>query len=191
MKSFIKKILKSVNKVNIWYKYNVLTENYLKKLEQWNEEIVKIEKLREANAKLSQLVVSLRKTVNTQENTINSLHDQIQALSNKIGNPAEVVKKMLGKPLKWKDISLMTDAEKRQYALGAKQALENETLISEINRLTVELVNDIAKNTDDFQQVLNRRFTLNGIQLIKERLESVPQIKDEISDNEEDLYEAM
>ena len=116
--------------------------------------------LEESNAVLSQLVVSLRKTIDTQENTINTLHDKIQALSNKVGNPAEVVKKMLGRPLKWKDISLMTDAEKRAYALGAKQALENETLNSEINRLIVELVNDIARNTEDYQQVLNRRFTL-------------------------------
>lgn len=191
MKSFIKKILKSVNKVNIWYKYNVLTENYLKKLEQWNEEIVKIEKLREANAKLSQLVVSLRKTIDTQENTINTLHDRIQALSVKIGDPAEVVKKMLGRPLKWKDISKMTDAAKREYAMGAKQALENETLMSEINRLTVDLINDIAKETSDFQQVLNRRFTLNGVQLIKERLESVPQLKEEEPDTEDELNEAI
>lgn len=147
--------------------------------------------LEKSNAVLSQLVVSLRKTIDTQENTINTLHDKIQALSVKIGDPAEVVKKMLGRPLKWKDISKMTDAEKREYGLAAKQALENETLISEINRLTVDLINDIAKETLNFRQVLNRRFTLNGIQLIKERLENVPQLKDDEPDTEEELNEAI
>lgn len=147
--------------------------------------------LKECNLMLSQLTSRQRKTIETLEATIESLHNQIQGLEAKVGNPAEVVKKMLGRKLKWKDISKMTEAQKSQYGLSAKQALENEALMSEIDCLTFDLVNDIAKETSDFQQVLNRRFTLNGIQLIKERLENIPQMKEAEEDTEEELSEAI
>ncbi|NCU43343.1 hypothetical protein EOL72_03290 [Candidatus Falkowbacteria bacterium] len=159
-----------INIFNIYQAYELLRDNYLKKVEHWHEQLNKVEILEKENK---------------------ALRESISILEQRLGDPAEVVKKMLGRPLKWKDISKMTDAEKREYGLGAKQALENETLMSEINRLIVDLVNDIARETLNFRQVLNRRFTLNGIQLIKERLESVPQLKEEEPDTEEELNEAI
>lgn len=185
-------IYKKINIRKLFFKrFENLRENYLMKLKDWHDELEKVRKLKECNLMLSQLTSHQRKTIETLETTIESLHNQIQGLEAKVGNPAEVVKKMLGRPLKWKDVNKMTDAEKREYGLAAKQALENETLMSEINRLTVDLINDIAKETSDFQQVLNRRFTLNGVQLIKERLESVPQLKEEEPDTEDELNEAI
>lgn len=115
---------------------------------------------------------------------------EIEKLREKVGNPAEVIKKVLGRPLKWKEFDKMNDAQKRQYYLEAKAVLENETFNSELNAIIVDCINSAAKETVDFQQVLNRRFTINGVLLLKERLEGISLVEKE-EPSEEELIEAI
>ena len=150
----------------------------------------RIKQLENANSVLVKNVLNKLRNIEVLNKDIETLHNTISSLEKDIANPAKVVEKMLGRKLKWKDTNKMNDAQRREYFLGAKQVLENETFKSVVDEATFDLVNDIAKNSEDFQQVLNRRFTLNGMQLIKERLESIPFTEEEIID-EEDLIEAI
>lgn len=131
---------------------------------------------------------SLKVDILEKENKV--LRESISSLEQRLGDPAEVIKKVLGRPIKWKDVSRMKPEQQRAYYLEAKNVLENEAFINEISAMEYDLVNDIAKNTEDFQQVLNRRFILCGVLALKERLENIPTIETEVED-EEELNEAI
>ena len=118
------------------------------------------------------------------------LRESISSLEQRLGDPAEVIKKMLGRPIKWKDTSKMTPARQRQYYLEAKNVLENEAFINELSAMEVDLVNEIASKTEDFRQVLNRRFIMCGALALRDRLADIPVIETEEED-EEELNEAI
>ncbi len=154
------------------------------KKENMKNPFKRIKELLSINQLLSERLHTLGKENKT-------LRIENEALEKRVGDPAEVIKKLLGRPLKWKDISSMNDVNKRTYYLGAKQVLENETFKSEFDHFTYDLINDIAKNATDYQQVLNRRFTLNALYALKERLEGVPMVEDLEEDTDEELSEAI
>lgn len=125
------------------------------------------------------------------DEVIDILKKEVSSLNEKVGNPAEVIKKLLGRPLKWRDISKMSPEVYSEYYKEAQNLLENEVFISELEHFEYDIVQDIAKNSEDFQQVLNRRFTYNGLLAFKQRIEDLPKIKDEEEKSEEDYYEAI
>jgi hypothetical protein len=119
-----------------------------------------------------------------------TLRQCISDLEQRVGDPAEVIKKILGRPIKWKDISKMKPAQQRAYFLEAKNVLENEAFTNELNAMEYDLVNEIATKTADFQQVLNRRFILCGALALRDRLADIPSI-DETEEDEEELNDAI
>lgn len=130
--------------------------------------------------------------------TIKILHEenrelkkQIKELEKKVGDPAEVVKKLLGRPIKFFDTYKMSEERYNAYYKEAQQVINNEAFQNELNCLVVDLVNSSARDTEDFRQVLNRRFTLCGIELLKQRIENMPKVTEEELPEDEELLESL
>lgn len=155
---------------NIYQSYEVLRDNYLKKVEHWKEEVIKVEVLKKEN---------------------NILERKIKELEKKVGDPAEVVKKLLGRPIKFFDTYKMSEERYNAYYKEAQQVINNEAFQNELNCLVVDLVNSSARDTEDFRQVLNRRFTLCGIELLKQRIENMPKVTEEELPEDEELLESL
>ena len=154
----------------IYQSYETLRDNYLNKIDHWQEQINKVNALKNENKILSEKIIELEK---------------------RIGDPAEVVKKMLGRPIKFVDTSKMSKEAYNAYYREAQAIVNNETFLSEINALIVDLVNSAARDTEDYRQVLNRRFTLCGIELLKHRIEDLAKADDEDKPTEEELLEDL
>jgi hypothetical protein len=104
---------------------------------------------------------------------ITRLKERVNELVDELGDPRHVVSKLLKRDLGWYDYKdLPTDARKG-YVQAADQVLRNETFRNEVNHLCADLINDIAKRSVNFEDVMYKRMTINGIQLIKDRLEEL------------------
>lgn len=151
----------------------------------------RVKELTNANNILSNHIVELSEKITKRNIELVELTKKIEIIEKKIGDPKEVVKKMLGRPIKFTDISKMSKEAYNNYYRDAQEIVKNETFLSELNSLTVDLVNSAAKDADDFRQVLNRRFTLCGVQLLKQRIEDLAKAEDKEVEDEEELYENL
>lgn len=100
-----------------------------------------------------------------------------------------VVANVLDRGIDWFDHTKLSREKRLKYFTDAQAALRNETLQNEAKHIIADLVEHIAKQTRDFREVENLRMTINGIQLLKERLESIPDPNKE--ESRDDLYNAI
>lgn len=122
----------------------------------------------------------------------NSRRENIR-LENKLKNKtlpkaSEVIKSILGRQIKWVDYEDLPEQERDSYYRKAKEILENDVFKNEINRATVDIVNTIAYQCQSYEEVQQMRFTLNGIKILQERLESLAKA-DEEEPEEEELFD--
>lgn len=101
---------------------------------------------------------------------------------------SEVIKSILGRQIKWVDYEDLPEQERDSYYRKAKEILENDVFKNEINRATVDIVNTIAYQCQSYEEVQQMRFTLNGIKILQERLESLAKA-DEEEPEEEELFD--
>lgn len=103
-------------------------------------------------------------------------------LEQKVGNPATVVEMILRRPIKWYDYEQIIDVvEREKYKRGAEDLVRNGILINEKNAFISDLIQHIAKDSVDFQEVRDLRMSINGVEAFFERLESI-QSPEEKSD---------
>jgi small-conductance mechanosensitive channel len=126
------------------------------------------------------------------ESLNNSRQENIR-LSKKLINKtlpkaSEVIKSILGRTIKWVDYEDLPEQERDSYYRKAKEILENDVFKNEINRATVDIVNTIAYQCQSYEEVQQMRFTLNGIKILQERLESLAKA-DEEEPEEEELFD--
>lgn len=98
------------------------------------------------------------------------------------GSPEEVIEAILKRGIKWYDYKELDFASQLSYYNNAVLARNNEVLVNEVKHALSDLVTHIANKSQNFEEVRDLRMTMNGMQLILDRLESIEKPKDEIKE---------
>jgi len=106
-------------------------------------------------------------------NKIKELRAEINRLKHK-STPEIVVEKVMRRGIEWYDYNDIKDInQKRDYYHDAQNVLKNPVFINEIKHLLADQVEFIARDSQSHEDTMNVRMTINAIDLIKERLESI------------------
>lgn len=105
------------------------------------------------------------------------LVDEFEAykkLSNySVAKPEKVIEKIIGRGIGWYDFEELQIDKKLEYINKAKEIVENPVFLNEINCAVTDVIKEIALKSQDFDQVKDLRMTINGLELLKERLELI------------------
>ena len=87
----------------------------------------------------------------------------------------DVIKQFCQETSDWgsKSDTELSFAEKKQRYNEAQSLLRNKILKAEIKRIIDDTMEEIVFRSQDFSQVLNLRMTINGLNLLIERLEAI------------------
>jgi len=121
--------------------------------------------------------------VNAYKQEIKRLKERINELVETSGDPRFVVEKVLKKDLEWYDYTEMKTEDKKAYFLEAQSVLKNRILKNEVNYLVSDLIKHIATKSLSIEEVRDLRMTINGAQLIIERLEDIGLDKESTKKN--------
>ena len=96
----------------------------------------------------------------------------------KVGDPRYVVEKVLGRELKYFEEDKLGRNERIEYFNNAQLILNNKTLQNEIHKLMADWIEYAAKESEEDvygkQSVRDMRMCISALELIVERLESIP-----------------
>lgn len=107
------------------------------------------------------------------QNEITRLKEKINTTIDELGDPKYVIRNILKRDLKFFDYKKLKPEEQEGYVHTGKAVLNNPTYQNEIKHMYVDLVNEIAKESPNFENVMALRMTMNGITLLKERIEEL------------------
>ena len=105
---------------------------------------------------------------------ISALREKIFELKELIGEPEAVVAKVLGRGIEWYDCTqLDTEEQRARYHKSAQALLENEVFKNESNAAVADCTDYCAKQSKDHNKTMDARMTINGIELIRKRVEDI------------------
>lgn len=123
------------------------------------------------------------------EAKVHSLERENGQLKEEKKNPEKVVEAVLSAKIQYIPLEKMTAAERAQYFGEAQALLRSDVLKNEINYLLDSWGQWALVGAQDFAAVRDMRMTVNGMQLLLERLKSVPDPN--MKHTEEDLYSGL
>ena len=88
--------------------------------------------------------------------------------------PELVLRKIMGRDISWFDYDKLDENAKKRYYADIQAVIKNGSFINELNHLIADQVEYIAREAKNWDEVMNIRMTINAVDMIKERLESVP-----------------
>lgn len=121
----------------------------------------------------------LKDIIKNQDEFIMSLREEADIWKNKYNNilemstPEIVLMKVMNRGIEWYDYMDLKHEERRAYYNGAQDLLRNNILANECNYIINDLIQEAGRQSKDFREVMDLRMSANGIELIKERLESI------------------
>lgn len=109
----------------------------------------------------------------------------------------EVVDRIVDRPIKWIEWQKMPHDKKVEWYKNAQSVLRNIVFRSLVGsnepRINGEIVKNIiehiARHTENFEQVRDLRMTINGVELIKQYLEEIPNPEENVTKDE--IYKAI
>ncbi len=131
---------------------------------------------------------NLRKAVRRDD--VSSLHRRIWELEKQLSDPRYVLEKIFKRGIVFYDYDKIEDkAEKIRYYNSVKQILENDAFWNEYNHLVADMIQEVATSEEDRHRDKALRFSINGLEVFKERLESLtdPVDKEPTKDNLNDV----
>jgi hypothetical protein len=100
------------------------------------------------------------------------------------------IEQVLGRNINWYKYQNLTTEEWREYYKEARDILKGKVLNNEINAFILDLVQEIAMRSKDFDHVLRLRAMINSAEVIRERLSKVVNPdKEEVSNK--NIYNAI
>lgn len=111
-------------------------------------------------------------------------------LENKLSDPAEVIKKILGRGIEWYDFNLLEkEQDKLNYYLDIQNVLCNGAIKNEIQHFVADMVQEIAISKENDNRDKRLRYSINGIQALWERLKDIqdPRESEPSKENLNDL----
>lgn len=77
------------------------------------------------------------------------------------------------------DVSDLKGKNRKELAMGSKDVLNNEAFQTAINNVKVRVLVHIRDKAQSAEQIFYDRFTINGIELLKEELEDYAFLHEE------------
>lgn len=87
--------------------------------------------------------------------------------------PENVIKEILKKGIEWYDYKDLSESDRISYANKAKDLLRNDVFNNELNAFVSDLVNEIAYTACSEDIVNKLRYSINGVETLKERIERI------------------
>jgi len=99
-----------------------------------------------------------------------------------VSTPTEYVDAFLSRPMVWTDWRGMDLESRREWAKDAKNLLENRVFrsfcgyrdrsgIKTNGEMSKDIIEHLARHAKDYQEVIALRMTMNGIELVRDRVE--------------------
>jgi len=85
-----------------------------------------------------------------------------------------VLYKIMHRGIDWYDYDILNENQKREYYNNIQSVLKNEAFINELNHLVADQMEYIARQSRSHEETVNVRMTINAVDMIKSRLESIP-----------------
>jgi len=108
---------------------------------------------------------------------------------NKVGSTKAVIDRVTNNGISWFDYEKLSPQDLRQYHGDAQLLLENRVFKNEFNRIVKESMVWALKESPDFEAVRDMRMNVNGLQLLKDRAENIPNPDKKVST--ENIHEAI
>jgi len=91
----------------------------------------------------------------------------------KVTRAEDVIKEIIGRGIQWYDYNNLSPDKKKLYYGEAQRLLRSEVMINEMNAFISDLVKEIAFSSQNHETTTALRYSINGIQALRERLESI------------------
>jgi hypothetical protein len=131
--------------------------------------------------------ISLRKQIYDLKRKNENLDQAYKDLWKEALNPVKIIEKIMQKSIEWYDWNEIKDGnDKAEYINEARKILDSEVFKNETNAIISDIIKHIATTAKDYDEVIDLRMTINGLELLKERLERIHQPVD--TETKEDLY---
>ncbi len=117
------------------------------------------------------------------------LSDRISQLMEEKADPRKVIEQIMRKKLEFADVSKLPLEEQVRYHLEAQSLVKSDVLNNEINCLMDAWTKWALINAEDFAGVRDMRMSLNGMKLLLERLASIPNPREQHT--EEDIFDGV
>lgn len=101
-----------------------------------------------------------------------------------------VVGKVLNRDLSWFNYHTLPQDEQEAYFKEAQAILNSKVFKNETNAAILDLTEEIAKRSKNFEHVMLLRTKIATIELLRERLSSIANPK-KVEPTKEDLYSAI
>lgn len=101
-----------------------------------------------------------------------------------------VLRKIMGRGIEWYDFNELNPNQKKTYYNDIQSVIKNDAFINELNHLIADQVEYIARESKNHEDTMNVRMTINAVDMIKERLESIPD-PTPVLPTEENVHEAI
>lgn len=90
-----------------------------------------------------------------------------------------VIAKIIDRGINWYDWKELDTGKQKAYEQGALTILRSEVFNNEIKHTVSDIVQEIAKNAKSWEEIMALRMTINGLELLKERLETISLVENE------------
>lgn len=124
------------------------------------------------NKKLKKELTETKDMLREERDAVIDLENDFFYLREK-STPEAVIEEILGEKLKWFDPKGMGKEEQREYYADAHNLLRSEVFKNEIAGYVKQLVEGIAKGSKNFEEVVALRYSINGVQALKERIQMI------------------
>lgn len=104
--------------------------------------------------------------------------------------PELVLEKVMKRGIEWFDYDKLDNNRKKEYYNDIQAVITNGSFINELNHLVADQVEYIAREARNWEEVMSVRMTINAVDMIKQRLESVPDPKQPLP-SMDDINEAI
>jgi len=88
--------------------------------------------------------------------------------------PEVVIEKIMKRGIEWFDYEDLPMNQRKEYYNDIQAVITNKSFINELNHLIADQVEYIARESRNHEETMNIRMTINAIDLIKQRLENIP-----------------
>ncbi len=139
------------------------------------------------------LNLGLKSENDSLKNELIRLKEEIRCLNEEL-NISKSTKALIDRitkgKIEWYDYFKLTPQQQRDYYAKAKDALSNEAIRNEINKIISECANWCLCNSEKYEDVWMLRYQISGMKLLLERLEEIPN-PDYKTEPPEDPYSAI
>lgn len=89
-------------------------------------------------------------------------------------SPKKVIEAVMKRGIGWYDFEKLDTSEKQSYYNQIQSVLRSEAFQNEVNHLMADWVQEIAESDNEPNKDKILRYSINGLKILMERLESIP-----------------